>query len=129
MPPPSRRACRSCAPGRVRLRPVVERGFGSEPLVLLLDSSFLIDLLRGRANAKKLAEEIDASRESPHIPAPALYEVRAGLLHQGSRAQAARFTAMLRTFPIAPFDAPAAELPKCRRRRCGREMRGAMQTP
>ena len=76
---------------------------------LLLGSSFLIDLLRGQTAARELAEEIDESGETAFIPAPALYEIRTGLLHRTSGAQAARFTAMLRSFPVAALDAVAAE--------------------
>ncbi|MFA5862855.1 MAG: PIN domain-containing protein, partial [Candidatus Thermoplasmatota archaeon] len=74
-----------------------------------LDSSFLIDLLRGLTAARELAEELDASGEPAFIPAPALCEVRTGLLHRMSGAQAARFTAMLRSFTIVALDAAAAE--------------------
>lgn len=76
---------------------------------VLLDSSFVIDLLRGQAAARELAEELDASGEPAFIPAPALYEVRTGLLHRMSGAQAARFTAMLRSFAVVALDAAAAE--------------------
>lgn len=76
---------------------------------VVLDTSFLIDVLRNRRNAVAFAEALDDAGEVAHIPAPALYELRAGLLHHTARAQAARFTAMLLTFPILPLDAAAAE--------------------
>lgn len=74
-----------------------------------LDTSYVIDALRGRASAAAIAEFLDASGETVYLPAPVLFETRTGLLHDGGRAQAARFTAMLRSFPILPVDAIAAE--------------------
>lgn len=76
---------------------------------VLLDSSFVVDLLRGVATARRTAEEIDATGELVALPAPVLYEIRVGLLHRLSAAQAARFAAMLTAFPVIALDKASAE--------------------
>jgi tRNA(fMet)-specific endonuclease VapC len=45
---------------------------------MILETSFLIDLMKGRSEAVTLADEIDRSGESVYLPAPALFELWLG---------------------------------------------------
>lgn len=74
----------------------------------LLDSSFVIDVLRSRKAAVALAEKLASDQASLGIPALVLHEVKTGLLHSAGRAQAARFGEIFERFPILAFDAEAA---------------------
>lgn len=76
---------------------------------VLLDSSFVIDILRRIERALTMAAELDDSNEEVFIPVPVLYEVRIGLVRENARAQEARFAALAQRFTTLPFDVPAAE--------------------
>ena len=45
---------------------------------MILETSFLIDLMKGQSEAVALADEIDHSEESGYLPAPALFELWLG---------------------------------------------------
>lgn len=74
----------------------------------LLDSSFIVDTLRGRRSAAALAHALVAEDALVGIPTPVLYEIQTGLLHRGGRAQAARFGEVFSDFPLVAFDDAAA---------------------
>lgn len=74
----------------------------------VVDSSFIVDVLRGQKRAVALGGMLEKEGASIGVPAIVLHEVRTGLLHRTSRAQAARFGEMLERFPILAFDASAA---------------------
>ena len=78
-------------------------------MALLLDASFVIDLLHGQARAQRAAQEIDGTGETVLLPTPTLYEVRTGLARPGARRQAARFDGLAAAWPSLALDAAAAE--------------------
>ncbi len=45
---------------------------------MILETSFLIDMLKGRPEAARLVQEIDRSRENVFLPSPALFELWLG---------------------------------------------------
>lgn len=79
---------------------------------MLLDTSFLVDLLAGRAEARALAEEVDRAGDTVRIPSPVLFELwvgAAGALR--SDAEREKVEDLLRAYEVAPFgeeDAKAA---------------------
>ncbi len=74
----------------------------------MLDTSFLVDLLRSDKDALKKARQLDGRRETKGLATPVLYEVLAGLLFTRSRSEAAAFEVLAARFARAPFDEPAA---------------------
>ncbi len=77
---------------------------------MLLDTSFLIDLLEGRSSASAMAAEIDRLDETPHIPSPVLFELWEGA--EGSvqpATERARLEELLESYEVAPFDGEAAK--------------------
>lgn len=74
----------------------------------VVDTSFVIDLLRGDEAATSLASTLDATRQVLLLPTPVLYEVTAGLRFARSRSEASRFREIAERFPLAPFDRQAA---------------------
>ena len=74
----------------------------------VLDSTFVVDLLRSDPDAKKKAKELDAGREPKLLSTPVLYEVASGLLYTRSRSEAAAFQRLSSNYTIIPFDEPAA---------------------
>jgi predicted nucleic acid-binding protein len=74
----------------------------------VLDTAFLVDLLRSEPDARKKARELDARREPKILATPVLYEVLAGLLFTRSRSEAAAFGQMAAGYARAPFDEEAA---------------------
>ncbi len=74
----------------------------------VLDTSFLVDLLRSDPDAQRKARELDRRRESKVLTTPVLYEVLAGLLFTRSRSEAAAFEALAARYARVPFDEPAA---------------------
>ncbi len=73
-----------------------------------LDSSFLVDLIRGSAPALEKLREIEESGELPSIPAPALYELAAGALIRKGRSTARRVEGLLSRCPCLPLDRESA---------------------
>lgn len=74
----------------------------------VIDSTFVIDLLRSDSGAKKKARELDARREPKLLSTPVLYEVVSGLLHTRSRSEAIGFQRLAANYSIVPFDETSA---------------------
>lgn len=74
----------------------------------MIDSTFVIDLLRSDSGAKKKARELDARREPKLLSTPVLYEVVSGLLHTRSRSEAIGFQRLAANYSIVPFDETSA---------------------
>ena len=74
----------------------------------VLDSTFIVDLLRSDSSAKKRAKELDARREPKLLSTPVLYEVASGLLHTRSRSEAAAFHRLSANYTIVPLDEASA---------------------
>ncbi len=74
----------------------------------VLDTAFIVDLLRSDAAAKKKARELDERREPKILPTPVLYEILAGLLFTRSRSEAAAFGQLAAQYARAPFDEGSA---------------------
>ncbi len=77
-------------------------------MAVVLDTAFLVDLLRKEPAAVKKAKELDARREPKLLTTPGLYEVLAGLLFTRSRSEAAAFAQLAAGYARAPFDEAAA---------------------
>ncbi|MHB8603754.1 MAG: type II toxin-antitoxin system VapC family toxin [Thermoplasmatota archaeon] len=75
---------------------------------VILDSSFVIDLLRNDRHARAKIEEIESRALATHFVAPVLYEVAAGLAYTRSRSEASRLRAALEGHDVLPFDESAA---------------------
>lgn len=78
-------------------------------MAVILDSSFVIDLLRSSGRALALAGELESGASPILLPTPTLFEVRAGLLRPGAMRQARKFESLAAAFPTLAFDAAAAE--------------------
>lgn len=76
---------------------------------VVLDTTFLVDLLRGREAALGTAQRMEAEEIQPTLPAPALYEVLSGIRHRGSGTEAARFRNLAQGFRVRPLDREAAD--------------------
>lgn len=74
----------------------------------ILDTCFLIDLVRGEAKAVAKAEEIEATGASKFLATPVLFELLTGLLHRRSRTETNRFRRALSPFIVLAFDEHAA---------------------
>lgn len=72
-------------------------------LRVALDSSLVIDVLRGAKRGVKLMEALEKEGASFHLPSPVLYELAAGFAHLGSRTQQAMFDAMAAYWHETPF--------------------------
>lgn len=72
---------------------------------VLLDTSFLIDLLGGDPRAVSLASNVDLQGEPLRLPSPALYELWRGVaesLHQAR--ERAKVEELLAAYEVAVFD-------------------------
>lgn len=78
-------------------------------MATVVDTSFVIDLLRGREDAVEVADGLDQRADAVLLPTPVLYEVTAGLRFARSRSEAQRFRELADRFVRLPFDGPAAE--------------------
>lgn len=68
---------------------------------MILDTSFLIDLMNGDPAALDVADEIDASSVTQHIPAQAVYELYVGVGYTDTpRKEQRRIEAVLSSRPI-----------------------------
>ena len=70
----------------------------------VLDSSFVVDLIRSDPDARRRAKELDARREPKLLSTPVLYEIASGLLYTRSRSEAAAFQRLSANYTIVPFD-------------------------
>lgn len=75
---------------------------------VLLDSSFLIDLLRSQEKAHDLLSEIEDSNEVPLLCTPVVYELLAGIRQKGSRAELVKIESFVSDFATIDFDIVAA---------------------
>ncbi len=78
-------------------------------MATVVDTSFVIDLLRRQEDALKVASRLDQRSDAVLLPTPVLYEVTAGLRFSESRSQAQRFRELADRFVRLPFDGAAAE--------------------
>lgn len=77
---------------------------------MILDTSFLLDVMDREPGALARARKLSKDGTEAWMPTPALYELWRGV-HLAARtaAEADRVVRLLRLFPIADFDAPAAD--------------------
>ena len=76
---------------------------------MLLDASFLIDLIRKDPAAVARAKSMEREAVEVLIPTPVLFELWRGVhLASKSAQEEQRVTRLLATYPTAPFDAEAA---------------------
>lgn len=68
-----------------------------------LDSSLVIDLLRGSKRGVRLMEMLESEGATFHLPSPVLYEVALGFAHLAARHQQAMFDALAANWHEAPF--------------------------
>lgn len=61
---------------------------------VLLDTSLVIDLLRGTKRGVALMEALDRDGATFHLPSPVLYELSVGFAKHGARTQQALFEGM-----------------------------------
>ena len=74
-----------------------------------LDSSFLIDLMRGEGAARVRLTRLEDERELVSIPTPVVYELIAGTMARRGRSESQRLAGFLSRFPTLPLDKEAAE--------------------
>lgn len=75
---------------------------------VLPDTSLLLDLLKGRAEAVRLWDSLRRDGAVPHLSPLVLYEIRFGFLWRGNRIQEAEFDALAAAMPGAAFTDDAA---------------------
>ena len=75
---------------------------------VLLDSSFLIDLMRSQPRATQLLARLENAKELLLLTSPVVYELLSGLRHKGSRADLIKVETLLRDYPSVDFDFAAA---------------------
>ncbi|MCI4366271.1 MAG: PIN domain-containing protein [Thermoplasmata archaeon] len=74
----------------------------------LLDSSFLVDLLRNQQRAHELLRKLEAEDQQILLSTPVVYELLSGLRLEATRAAGAKVEAVISGYPVLPFDLPAA---------------------
>jgi len=74
----------------------------------MVDSTFVIDVLRSDPAALQKSRDLDARPDAKVLSTPVVYEITAGLLYTRSRSEATAFRALASRFVILPFDEPAA---------------------
>ncbi len=93
---------------------------------MILETSFLIDMMRGRPEAAALVREIDDAGERIALPAPGLFELGVGAARsRRSREEMDRIDGLIAAFDVLPLtdeDAKAAGLLQARRSRDGATM-------
>ena len=93
---------------------------------MILETSFLIDLMKGRSEAVTLADEIDRSRESVYLPAPALFELWLGAGRSArGREEIRKIETLIESFDVLVLtdeDAREAGLLQARLSKAGRTM-------
>ena len=75
---------------------------------VLPDTSFLVDLLRGRREAVDLWESLAADGAVAHLSPLVLFELRFGFLWRGDRIEEAQFEAQAARMPTADLTDHAA---------------------
>jgi tRNA(fMet)-specific endonuclease VapC len=93
---------------------------------MILETSFLIDLMKGRSEAVSLAEGIDHSGESVYLPAPALFELWLGAGRSArSREEVRNLETLIESFDVLVLtheDAREAGLLQARLSKAGKTM-------
>lgn len=75
-----------------------------------LDTTFLVDLLRGKSEVSKLMEEIDKNEEIIAIAAPSVMEIWLGAcLSKASKAEKDKVNDLLKSFDILELDEKSAK--------------------
>ena len=78
---------------------------------MILDTSFVIDLLRGKPKAVDKLKELEEKGEPLYVTAPTIYELYLGIqLSKTPRRERARIEEALEGQPVLPLDAKAAQL-------------------
>lgn len=75
---------------------------------ITLDTSALVDLLRGHARLRDLLDSLEANGHTPVVSSIAAFELLSGAELSGSRTERSRLRNLLSRFEIQPFDATAA---------------------
>jgi len=70
---------------------------------VLLDTSLVIDVLRGGKRGVALMEALEADGATFHLPSPVLYELSVGFAKFGARMQQALFESLASHWHEAPF--------------------------
>lgn len=73
-----------------------------------LDSSVLIDVLRGNERALAVLDRLESRGLTPILSSVAVFEVLSGIEYTKSRSERARVEILLRQIPIEGFDLDAA---------------------
>ncbi len=93
---------------------------------MILETSFLIDLMKGQSEAVALADEIDHSGESLYLPAPALFELWLGAGRSArGKEEIRKIEALIESFDVIVLtheDAREAGLLQARLSKAGRTM-------
>jgi tRNA(fMet)-specific endonuclease VapC len=77
---------------------------------MLLDSSFLIDLMDGRDGAVQLAEDIDRERETLRVPTVVLFELWEGAVRSHRSGEERRkIDDLTQSYDLATFEASDAK--------------------
>ncbi|MBI2580289.1 PIN domain-containing protein [Candidatus Woesearchaeota archaeon] len=75
-----------------------------------LETSFLIDLLRGKESVRQLKDELDRTETSLLIAAPSLMELWSGAhFAKASTAEKEKIAALAESFEVLPLDASSAK--------------------
>lgn len=77
-------------------------------MAYVLDTSFIIDLMRSDTGALRKARELEQLNDRKLLPAPVLYELIAGFLFSRSKSEATAFQRLAERFIVVPFDEFAA---------------------
>jgi len=93
---------------------------------MILETSFLIDLMKGRSDAIATAEELDRSGEPLYLPSPALFELWLGAGRAARRKEEIEgIETLVSSFPVMVMtdgDAREAGLLQAALSRAGRTM-------
>lgn len=73
-----------------------------------LDSSVLVDVLRGDERALAVLDRVESRGLTPLLSAVAVFEVLSGVEYTKSRSERARVEILLRRIPIEAFDLDSA---------------------
>lgn len=77
--------------------------------MVVVDTSFLIDVLRGHGPAVELLDELESVREPVQIPAVALFELHRGLAKSSvPQEERDRIGTVVGSKPLLPLDGEAA---------------------
>ena len=78
---------------------------------MLLETSFLVDLLAGIPAARNLAEELDRTEVALRIPSPSAFELWVGSARSLDRSEEIlRLERLLASYEVIAFDTEAARL-------------------